>query len=70
MAKCQPAPGGSSSGLPKFLLFAGFLLLFLQMLSEVIKRIAVLAGLIRDPEPGAAHGHAASGTRCSGGHDE
>jgi TRAP-type mannitol/chloroaromatic compound transport system permease small subunit len=54
----------------KFLLFAGFLLLFLQMLSEVIKRIAVLAGLIRDPEPGAAHGHAASDTAVSGGHNE
>lgn len=43
----------NAGGLPvwpaKFVIFAGFLLLFLQMLSEVIKRGAVLAGLTPEP---------------------
>lgn len=39
----------------KFFIFAGFLLLFAQALSEIVKRIAVIQGLI--PEPHAASGH-------------
>ena len=33
----------------KFLVFAGFFLLFFQALSEIIKRIAVIGGVIDDP---------------------
>jgi len=54
----------------KFLILAGFTLLLLQAVSEVIKRIAVLAGLITDPEPVAVHGHAPSDTAAAGGHNE
>lgn len=54
----------------KFLIFAGFTLLLLQAVSEIIKRIAVLAGLITDPEPVAVHGHAPSDTAAAGGHNE
>jgi TRAP-type mannitol/chloroaromatic compound transport system permease small subunit len=54
----------------KFLIFAGFLLLVFQMLSEVIKRIAVLSGALKDPEPEAVHGHAPGDTAVSGGHNE
>ncbi|HEX2528301.1 MAG TPA: TRAP transporter small permease subunit [Geminicoccus sp.] len=43
----------NSGGLPqwpaKFLVPAGFLLLFIQGISEIIKRIAVMRGLIPDP---------------------
>ncbi|NJL08204.1 MAG: TRAP transporter small permease subunit [Methylacidiphilales bacterium] len=43
----------NAGGLPlwpaKFLVLAGFVLLFLQALSELIKRIAILAGAIPDP---------------------
>ncbi|NJO53723.1 MAG: TRAP transporter small permease subunit [Bacteroidales bacterium] len=43
----------NAGGLPlwpaKFLVLAGFVLLFLQALSELIKRIAILAGTIPDP---------------------
>ena len=35
----------------KALLFTGFLLLFLQGISEIIKKIAVMRGLIPDPHP-------------------
>jgi TRAP-type mannitol/chloroaromatic compound transport system permease small subunit len=50
----------SAGGLPqwpaKSLIFIGFLLLFFQAISEIIKRIAVMRGLIRDPhERGGFH---------------
>ena len=46
---------GSAGGLiiwpARFFILLGFLLLFLQGLSELIKRIAVMRGLIPDPYP-------------------
>ena len=64
----------NAGGLPvwpaKLFILVGFLLLFLQMVSEVIKRAAVLAGVIRDPEPEAVHGHAPQDTSPTGGHIE
>lgn len=64
----------NAGGLPvwpaKFLVFAGLVLLFLQMISEVIKRIAVLSGIIADPEPPGVHGHAPSDTQPTGGHNQ
>jgi TRAP-type mannitol/chloroaromatic compound transport system permease small subunit len=64
----------NAGGLPvwpaKFLIFAGILLLCLQMLSEVIKRSLVLAGRIEDPASPAAHGHAPSGSTPGGAHPE
>jgi len=49
----------NAGGLPqwpaKFLILIGFVLLFFQGISELIKRIAVMRGLIRDP-------YAAAGT--------
>ena len=46
---------GSASGLiiwpAKAILLAGFALLFLQAISEIIKRIAVIRGTIPDPMP-------------------
>ena len=64
----------NAGGLPvwpaKFLIFAGMLLLFLQMLSEVIKRSAVLAGRIEDPAAPPVHGHAPSDTAPGGAHPE
>lgn len=54
----------NAGGLPqwpaKFLVPAGFFLLFVQGISEIIKRVAVMRGLIPDPHeagPGP-HGHA------------
>jgi TRAP-type mannitol/chloroaromatic compound transport system permease small subunit len=64
----------NAGGLPvwpaKLVIFAGLVLLFLQMISEVIKRIAVLAGVISDPVPQPVHGHSSSDTAPSGGHNE
>jgi TRAP-type mannitol/chloroaromatic compound transport system permease small subunit len=40
----------------KALIVAGFALLFLQGVSEIIKRVAVMRGLIDKPSPGQ-HGH-------------
>ena len=64
----------NAGGLPvwpaKFMIFAGFLLLFPQMLSEVIRRGAVLAGLIAEPAVQPVHGHAPSDTARTGGHPE
>lgn len=64
----------NAGGLPvwpaKFFVLAGFVLLFLQMISEAIKRIAVLAGVITDPEPPSVHGHAPPDTALRGGHSE
>ncbi len=49
----------NAGGLPqwpaKSLVLIGFLLLFLQGISELIKRIAVMRGLIRDPYAGVHH---------------
>ena len=64
----------NAGGLPvwpaKFLIFAGFLLLALQWLSEVIKRGAVLMGRIPDPADRPVHGHAPSDTTPGGAHPE
>lgn len=64
----------NAGGLPvwpaKFLIFAGFLLLSLQLVSEVIKRAAVLAGRIEDPVAQPVHGHAPSDTAPGGSHPE
>lgn len=64
----------NAGGLPvwpaKFLIFAGMLLLLLQALAEIIKRIAVLKGLIADPEPQPLHGHAPSDSSVTGAHIE
>ena len=50
---------GNAGGLPqwpaKSLIFIGFAFLFAQALSELIKRIAVMRGLIADPHAAAAH---------------
>ncbi len=43
----------------KALLLAGFTLLFVQGISEIIKKIAVMRGLIDDPHPFVSH-HAAA----------
>jgi TRAP-type mannitol/chloroaromatic compound transport system permease small subunit len=57
----QNEQSGNAGGLPqwpaKFLIPAGFFLLFLQGISEIIKRIAVMRGLIPDPHTEAGHGH-------------
>jgi TRAP-type mannitol/chloroaromatic compound transport system permease small subunit len=54
----------NAGGLPqwpaKSLIFIAFLLLFLQALSELIKRIAVMRGLIPDPHEGGGGVHAAA----------
>jgi TRAP-type mannitol/chloroaromatic compound transport system permease small subunit len=64
----------NAGGLPvwpaKLLIFAGILLLCLQMLSEVIKRSLVLAGRIDDPASPPVHGHAPSGGSPGGAHPE
>ena len=39
----------------KAMLFAGFVLLFFQGISEIIKKIAVMRGLIPDPFPATSH---------------
>lgn len=39
----------------KSLLFAGFVLLFIQGISEIIKKIAVMRGIIPDPFPDTGH---------------
>ena len=53
----------SAGGLPqwpaKSLIFIGFLMLFVQAISEIIKRIAVMRGLLRDPHESASF-HAAA----------
>lgn len=40
----------------KFLVLAGFVLLFLQGISETIKHVAVMQGLRPEPETGGSHG--------------
>lgn len=53
----------NAGGLPqwpaKFLVFAGFAVLLVQAVSELIKRVAIVLGRIPDPHDGKA-GHAAS----------
>ena len=70
----QGEVSSNAGGLPvwpaKFLIFAGFLLLFAQMISEVIKRIAVLSGVIADPVAEPVHGHQPSDTLPGGAHPE
>ena len=50
---------GNAGGLPqwpaKSLIFIGFAFLLAQALSELIKRIAIMRGLIADPHAAAAH---------------
>jgi TRAP-type mannitol/chloroaromatic compound transport system permease small subunit len=64
----------NAGGLPvwpaKFLIFAGMLLLLLQALSEIVKRLAVLKGVITDPSNQPIHGHEPSDTSVTGGHIE
>lgn len=43
----------------KFLVLAGFVLLFLQGISETIKHVAVMRGILPEPETGSSHGAAA-----------
>jgi TRAP-type mannitol/chloroaromatic compound transport system permease small subunit len=54
----------NAGGLPqwpaKSLIFIAFLLLFLQCLSELIKRVAVMRGLMPDPHEGTGSVHAAA----------
>jgi TRAP-type mannitol/chloroaromatic compound transport system permease small subunit len=62
----------NAGGLPawpaKSLLVIGFSLLFLQGLSELIKRVAVMRGIIPDPHAGgAAHAAEAEAERLLGG---
>lgn len=47
--------GGLTIWPAKALLLVGFVLLFLQGISEIIKKIAVMRGLIDDPTPFVAH---------------
>jgi TRAP-type mannitol/chloroaromatic compound transport system permease small subunit len=49
----------------KALVLAGFALLFLQGLSEIIKRIAVMRGIIAEPYP-EHHGHPAAEEMMAG----
>ena len=55
---------GNAGGLPqwpaKSLVFIGFALLMVQGVSELIKRIAVMRGLIADPHGGAARPQSAA----------
>jgi TRAP-type mannitol/chloroaromatic compound transport system permease small subunit len=64
----------NAGGLPvwpaKFFIFGGFLLLFLQLVSEVIKRWAILSGRKDDPAPPPVHGHAPSDTSPGGAHPQ
>ena len=54
----------NAGGLPqwpsKFLVFAGFFILFFQGISELIKRIAIMRGLMEDPHAGGGGHHAAA----------
>jgi TRAP-type mannitol/chloroaromatic compound transport system permease small subunit len=59
---CTPEVSQNAGGLviwpAKMLLLIGFVLLFLQGVSEIIKKIAVMRGLIEDPHPATGHhGH-------------
>ncbi len=52
----SPNAGGLLRWPVKLMIPAGFFLLAIQGISEIIKRIAFLAGLIPDPTPRHAHG--------------
>ena len=54
----------------KLFILAGFALLFLQMISEAVKRIAVLTGAISEPEPQPVHGHNPDDVAPRGAHNE
>jgi TRAP-type mannitol/chloroaromatic compound transport system permease small subunit len=62
--------GGLTVWPSKFFVLAGFILLFLQAISEIIKRIAVLNGTIDEPEPQPEHGHNPLDIEPQGGHNE
>ena len=62
--------GGLAVWPAKLLILAGFVLLLMQMVSEAIKRAAVLAGRMDEPEPPPVHGHAPDDTAPRGGHNE
>ncbi len=66
----SPNAGGLTVWPSKFFIFAGFVLLFFQMISEVVKRIAVLTGAIAEPEPQPVHGHSPADLDPHGGHNE
>jgi TRAP-type mannitol/chloroaromatic compound transport system permease small subunit len=51
--------GGLPQWPPKMLILAGFILLFFQAISELIKRVAVMMGLIPDPYVTSGGSHAA-----------
>lgn len=53
----SPNAGGLIQWSAKLLVPLGFFLLFLQGLSEIIKRVAVMRGLIPDPHAGDGGGH-------------
>ena len=53
-------PAACRNGPPRSLVLIGFTLLLLQGISELIKRIAVMRGLIPDPYDDAGGLHAAA----------
>ncbi|MDQ2080203.1 TRAP transporter small permease subunit [Xanthobacteraceae bacterium Astr-EGSB] len=59
---------GNAGGLPqwpaKSLIFIGFALLFAQAISELIKRIAIMRGVIADRHAGTGGAHAAAETEA------
>lgn len=52
--------GGLTIWPAKLLLLLGFILLFFQGISEIIKKIAIMRGVIEDPAPFVSHHDAAS----------
>jgi TRAP-type mannitol/chloroaromatic compound transport system permease small subunit len=54
----------------KLFILAGFMLLLLQVMSEVIKRIGFLTGTLRDPEPEPTHGLTPEDLGVKGGQPE
>lgn len=64
----SPNSGGLILWPAKALLLAGFGLLTLQVVSEIIKRIAIIMGIIDDPNPPAS-GHATLEGDANGGTD-
>ena len=66
----SPNAGGLIVWPSKFFILSGFALLFLQVISEAIKRVGVLSGAIAEPLDQPVHGHAPSDTAVPGGHIE
>jgi TRAP-type mannitol/chloroaromatic compound transport system permease small subunit len=66
----SPNAGGLTVWPSKAFILAGFLLLFLQAISEIIKRVGVLNGTISEPEPQPVHGHNPEDIKPGGGHGE